>query len=300
MSYSTRQNDLKQYQSARVRTTSSDRDQRSGHVWLTLATLALCAAAIMTQFALPAQAEGINTITSVGKAYNDEGKLVYIERHREELSGNGLLRLRTNYYKPDDTPFGSIDSDFTRHPYLPSYQFVDSRFQRRAGLKHVAEGKVLAFNKKGADEKTREKEFEIKDGLIAGQGLHNFVLSNFNRLVKKQEDEDKTKIEFLMPLRQTTYGFTISKVKQTDTDVTFRVDFDSWFLRLVAPHIDVTYDLEKRRLRRYEGPSNLLTDDKGDQNVVLTYTYGDEPQESPSMQAKVKVQGDRSKTTFKK
>jgi len=224
-------------------------------------------------FSLPLLANDLKY--SLGKAYNKDGKVVYIETH-EYTDNNGTIKqLKTSYFKTDKKFFAELLSDFTISPYLPEYTFRDERFGRIDRTEwNTSKDSLMTFTKEDSEAEEKSKAFKPKENLITGQGLHAYLYRNLDKLIKK---EDGTKIEYLIPKNQDKYNFKIKTLKhnQAENKVTFRVEMNSWLLRLVAPHIDITYDTKTKDLLVFEGPSNLLTDDKDGQNVKIIYQPGD-------------------------
>jgi hypothetical protein len=66
---------------------------------------------------------------------------------------------------------------------------------------------------------------------------------------------------------------TLKLLISTPDRAELEVEIDSWFLRLFAPKLELTYDIKNKRLARYKGSSNLQSD-KGDiMNVEIIYRH---------------------------
>jgi hypothetical protein len=76
-----------------------------------------------------------------------------------------------------------------------------------------------------------------------------------------------------LPSRLDQYEFRIRKRKVDGDTLYIRLEIDNWLLRLFAPHVDVEYDQENRRLLRYEGISNLEAASGKHKKVTITYSY---------------------------
>ena len=55
--------------------------------------------------------------------------------------------------------------------------------------------------------------------------------------------------------------------------MTVRLEIDNWLLRIFAPYVEAVYDVETRRLVRYEGVSNLASASGDYEKVTITYSY---------------------------
>lgn len=211
------------------------------------------------------------TEVSYGKAYSSKGELLYTEKHVTVFKDKKMVSLNTTYYGLDKKEFASLSSDFTDHLYLPNYTFTDSRFGRRDGLKKGSSlKKVIAFAKPTKNAETKEKAFVVKPFLITGQGLHSYMNQNLQELVTKKEP---TPIEFLIPMNQKSYNFEIVRLLVDDKKVVFKVKIKSWVLSLFAPYLKVTYELSTNRLLIFEGPSNIVSASRKNQNVKIVYSY---------------------------
>ena len=71
---------------------------------------------------------------STGRAYSSKGKLIYIEKHEVKKNQDKMVQLKTQYYTPSGIYFGKIESDFSKNPYIPLYNFEDIRFDRIEGI----------------------------------------------------------------------------------------------------------------------------------------------------------------------
>ncbi len=54
-----------------------------------------------------------------------------------------------------------------------------------------------------------------------------------------------------------------------------KIEIDNWLARWFVLSLEVKYELATKRLLSYKGVSNLLSNNKDMQNVVITYHYDD-------------------------
>jgi hypothetical protein len=215
-----------------------------------------------------------DTKYSLGKAYKKDGTLSYIETHEYRDDNGSIKNLKTTYYTTEKEFFAQLLSDFSKSPYLPEYTFTDQRFGRVDRTKwDESKSALMTYTKEDAKSEEKSKAFEPSENLITGQGLHAYLYKNLDSLIKKNE---ATKIEFVIPKNQDKYTFKIKtlEIKEKENKVTFRVEMNSWLLRLVAPHIDITYNTKTKDLLVFDGPSNLLTDKGKGQDVKIIYQPG--------------------------
>lgn len=215
----------------------------------------------------------ILVLKSSGVAMNEKGDVAYLEKHTIKMKGFQILNLKTEYSTAEKKSFGVLESDFTKNENLPDYTFSDSRYDVRAGSVLDTEQKfVTAYGKGSVDKEVEKKKFKVTDKLLTGQGLHSYITRNMKMLMGLKKPHE---IQFLIPLRMDTYSFRIRNHAQDEINktVTFRIEFDSWFMRLLAPSIDVQYNYENRRLMMFHGPSNIVADRGKIQTVKIKYKY---------------------------
>lgn len=208
----------------------------------------------------------------VGLVKNKKGDLVIIEKHLSTYDGQKLLTLHSDYFDLEGKKFAELRSDFSKKPYLPEYTTMDERFDRFESLK-IEDNKVVLSGREKKGKKLNSKTLDYGDEMVAGQGLHNFIRDHFKEIIEKDKKFD---IRFLTPVNQGDYGFRIKKLKSTTDQAFFRVEFDSWLMRLVAPHIDTLYSLSPLRLLQYKGPYHLLDKDQDSQSVTIDYLFDQE------------------------
>jgi hypothetical protein len=204
-----------------------------------------------------------------GIAKNDQGEITYIEEHRLIYENGRHQRNETRYRNAEGKEFAIMTSNFTAHPYVPTYTFEDQRFGREDRAK-VDGRSVRTFGRASEDAPVRESRLKLTDTMVTGQGLHFFLRDHLAELV--QGSAVKT-VQFIVPLEGTYYTFRIRRLDFKSGTVTFAIEADNWLLRLLAPKLQVQYDLTTRRLISYRGPSNLLSDSRTVQNVTITYRY---------------------------
>ncbi len=220
--------------------------------------------------------------TFYGVARNDRGDIVYQEHHRVIYVQNRPQRNETRYSDVQGREFATLTSLFTYHPYVPEYTFVDRRFGREDRAQFLNAMQLIASSRATADAKPIEKKVKLPNDGVAGQGLHFFLRDHLDDL---NQPGMTRKVEFVIPTEGQSYTFRIRRLKNpTATTAAFKIDIDSFFLRLFAPTIHVQYDIATGRLLSYQGASNLLTADQAVQNVTITYQY---PHQAPAVATKL-------------
>jgi hypothetical protein len=209
---------------------------------------------------------------SYGTAKDSKGLVLYKEKHTSRFIQGKLDSLLTQYYYTENKIFASLQSDFSQNESIPNYKFEDSRFARMDGIKRSA-NKIVAFKKENKDDKMLDKVFTTDEDTVAGQGLHNYIRIHLDDFVANKEH--KKNIKFLIPMNQDMYNFRIltHSIDNEKKEIKIRIEAKSWLFRFIAPHIDVIYNIDSHRLIEYKGPSNLLSDDGKNRDVIISYTY---------------------------
>jgi hypothetical protein len=107
------------------------------------------------------------------------------------------------------------------------------------------------------------------DGVI-DTGFEAFARLHWDELVRG----DTLPFDYLVPSRRKFFAFNVVKIDLPTAppgSVTLRLASTSW-LSFLLPHIDVSYDLQTRRLVHYEGLSNVR-DVKTGKNYRVHYEY---------------------------
>jgi len=206
----------------------------------------------------------------IGKAYNANGELEYIEHHRLSLDGGRTVAIRTVFLDAGFQKIGELFSDFSHGPQFGSYEFTDSRAQYADGAKVTADRiRLYCRRSPGGDMET--KSLPMTADQIVGQGFNQFIVTQLDALARGEE----FRMKLVLPSKLDQYDVCIRKSKIEGDVLHVRVEMANWFLKLFAPHMDAEYDLKSRRLLRYDGIS--MVEDTSGKNAQVSITYEYEP-----------------------
>jgi hypothetical protein len=200
-----------------------------------------------------------------------KGKVVYLEQHKVEIQDNKAIRSETIYKRPDGLIIGKLTNDYSKSVNVPEYLMEDMVTKNKHGIRHE-DKKIFMFNQDdGKREETKEIAEDVTEGelLVAGQGLHYYLVSKMDEVVQK----GKLTLKFMIPGQLDVYEFKLQVIKVMDTRVEFEVLINNWFLKLFAPKLKMIYDTKLRRLLSYEGLSNLKGVDGKLMKVEIKYDY---------------------------
>jgi hypothetical protein len=106
--------------------------------------------------------------------------------------------------------------------------------------------------------------------LATGQGLDRLVRDRLPALAAGET----VKVRYAIPSRGDAYEFRIREAGGDGDRIRVRVELASFFLRLLAPDLEVEYDRASGRLLRYRGATNLaFGDGAAHPQVEITYAY---------------------------
>jgi len=215
-----------------------------------------------------------------GTAYTDETMqtVLYKERHlvmhndRGEPSHSMVL-----YSRPDEGPkvFANLRSDFTRGRNVSVYEFHDYALKWKEGITYE-DGRYVMY--RGEGELPLEKKELSMDAsnLFAGEGWHYFLLDKLDMLAQKARKPTPFVLHLCFPAHLANYPFVLKREWLKGSLLRMSLSFKSFLISFFAPKIFVTYDVVRKKLLSFSGPSNVY-DEKGKlQNVHIVYNPEEE------------------------
>lgn len=232
-----------------------------------MVTLRLVVAASIAALAAPAAA---SLQIQEGLAHDpDSGALLYREQHLLDHAEGELRRRLVVYRCTDGTAFARKQVDYADSALAPAFSFEDVRLGYREGLRRDGGGDALWVRLDQAG----ERSVPVPDGeaLVADAGFDEFIRKRWQPLLEGRP----VPLQFAVPSRLDAYDFTVRRrgageVAGEPAEF-FRLRLGGW-LGWLAPHIDVAYGRESRRLLRFEGLSNLR-DDQGNEQLLARIDF---------------------------
>lgn len=202
-----------------------------------------------------------------GKAFRDN-KLIYTEKHfPTSLPDGSYSKLKTEYIDERGKLFSEISSDFSTDTFVPNVFFKDNRFNLIENISKDKGGNKLKIERD--DKKNRKVSYlETKPTSILGQGFHNYIIKNFDNILKDEVD-----VHFIISSKSDQYHFKMYLAKKSEKEVIIRGKIDNFFLRAFVKEIELTYAVPSKRLLKFKGLSNLDDDQGNSQNVEILYEY---------------------------
>lgn len=206
------------------------------------------------------------TYTFSGRAFNKKGETAYLEKHQIWFSKNTYPnKVITEYLRPSGEKFAEIKSTVEHNPFIPTTEFIDTRFDIYEYFK-MDKNQEIKMQRKNKGQ-LKEKNFTLDGTVVAGQGFHNFLLTNFNQLQSAKE------IKFLIAPRLDYFTFEIVETKPSKPQFKrFKLNLSNWLLSKIVGPIEAEYD-DKKRLVYYKGLTNIEDDRGKSQELEITYSY---------------------------
>ncbi len=215
-----------------------------------------------------------------GYAYDlASGKYLYTELHQPVFEGGREVASTIRYLTPDGKEVGRKTLDYRADAYAPRFRFDLPGEGYAEGI--TDNGKSIELLKISGKGKPEKRKTIARDGLTAADsGFHHAVQDNLARLVKGET----VSFRFAVAGQLDSYRFRIKKVGDASFEgkpaVRLLVQADS-LLRLVAPDLDLLYDVPSKRLLEYKGVSNIHDPATGKAYKARIVYFSKPPQDAP-------------------
>ena len=201
-----------------------------------------------------------------GIARDEKNRVVYREEHEVEYRNDRVRQARSRYFSPEGKLLAELDSEFPGGVSLPKYRFRNLAANYEEGVECCAGGRLEVFHRGS------RRTLEFQPNWVSGQGFHYLTREHLTSIRAGEKQE----FVFLIPSKLAVYDFRIRSGGSDPANPRQErvlLEIDQWFFRLFAPKIVATYDLETRRLMRYEGPSNIEDAQGNIPTVRIDYDY---------------------------
>ena len=201
-----------------------------------------------------------------GEARNEQGQLVYTEKHSVTREGGRVITSLTEYISPTNQLIATMESDYSRNLSMPTYVFDDLRRGYREGLRDE-NGEYIIFKKTQDGEEETEAVTNTKD-VFSCQGWHYYLVNNLAAL-----ERENVELNLILPAELKSFPFEIQRVRSQGDRVEAVLKLDHWLFRYFAPTLQLVYDSKSKKLVEYRGISNILDSDGNRQDVRIVYRY---------------------------
>lgn len=203
----------------------------------------------------------------LGLATDSKNKILYQEEKNISLVGSQPQTSQISFKNLSGETFATASVDFTKNAKLPDLFFLDSRFGYKIVQKSLDQKRIQVSVQENSKAPLKEKILKVPQQALSEHGMDFFIKENFNDILQKGSID----FNFLIPLKLKFYKFKLSVDSKTNSTVTFKIDIKNWLLRFFAPQIKATYSLEQKELLKFEGPTQILTEQEKSQNLRISY-----------------------------
>jgi hypothetical protein len=209
----------------------------------------------------------------VGVAYGGKGQVVYREEHWLYEIKEVPTRL-VLYRCPSGEPFARKLVSEVPDEQAPDFELIDSRDGYREGV-HTRAGHREVYVQARAGAPLRSAPLPPRQDAVVDAGFDAYVRGHWAALAAGRH----LRVPFLVPSRLGYLDLSLNGTTQSSVNgqpaTHLRMSLDAWY-GFAAPSIELTYRTEDRRLRRFEGLSNIHDDSGGGQRVRIEFPPGAE------------------------
>jgi hypothetical protein len=213
------------------------------------------------------RAPEVVTDSYTGYAY-EEGTtdLVYTEEFTDRFIDGKHIETLTAYFDPEHRKIAHRVLDFSKSRFAPDFRTEDLRSGYAEGAEITSNG-VKLFRRRDKDSKEENRILDIPQPVVIDGGFNQFIKSNWELL----EKGETITFQFAIPARLDYFTLRATKVDSSADEMAIEVEPDKPLLRWLASPIIVRYAKDTRRIKTYQGQSNI-SDEKGN-NFVMKLVY---------------------------
>lgn len=200
-----------------------------------------------------------------------KGQVAYLERHTVVYDDQTLIKSLTEYLDPQGKTIASLRSDFTHSLAAPEYIFEDRRQHTLQGQRWQNK-KLEVFSQAGPKKNIMKKDLSKSPiPMMGGEGMIYYIGAHLKELIGSEGMDFK----LVVPGRLSSFDFVIEPLAHNEQEAAFEIKMKSWFMRLFGPRLKLIYDLPKKRLKSFEGLSNVRDSEGAMMSVDIQYVYED-------------------------
>lgn len=215
-----------------------------------------------------------------GYAYDlKTGRYLYTEVHEQKMEGEKWVSGKIDYYAADGSLLGKKTLDFSQDPYVPVFRLDLVKEGYMEAITRAA-GPIELVKRSGKGKSEESARIKKQPMMVADSGFHSFLVTHFPALLSGQ----KMSFRFVVAGNLDAFKFVAQRVGDTKVEgraaVRLVVKPDSMLSLLVDP-LEVTYDIEQKKLVEYRGISNIHDPVTGKAYVARIIYPGTPPADAP-------------------
>lgn len=208
------------------------------------------------------------------------GSLLYNEQHLIQRDGDRIGERLVLYRCADGTAFARKYVDYRASQFAPDFSLTDARDGYREGLDRKR-GERQVWSGTRPQPQALAKAAGV---LVADAGFDEFVRARWSALMHS----GKLPIRFVVPAFDKSMLFNLRSLGRTSIDDEPVQRFSlklGGLLAMVSPVMEVAYDADSHRLRRFQGISNLRSDRGRPLNVQIDFPQPPQAADTTQWQA---------------
>lgn len=214
-----------------------------------------------------------NWIRYRGNAYDlRSGAFLYSENHNEYWQNGRHAYSIVEYRDRDGRLIASKRINFQANRSAPTFRLEDRRDGYVEGVERNASGLAL-FTRESEGKELRQTVIQVPDPVVVDGGFDYFVRDNFDALLQGRSIPPN----FVVSAKLDYFRFRVIPAGQTEINgrpaLKLRLTIDNLLLRPLVASMEISYDIETRRLLRYSGVSNINNDQGHSYQARIDFTY---------------------------
>lgn len=221
--------------------------------------------------ALTSVAHANNIIKFQGKAYDTEtNQHIYTEKHQVTVNQKGqYLKSFVEYIDPEDVIFATKDVSYLKSRLAPSFTFSDLRTDSTITVEPNIQT-ISLTSEEGTLDSVEMVLMDTTQDVVVDSGFDRFIYNNWTSLLETK----KLSFPFLAINRALLVDLQVTEKSRSASRVVYEVEPTNFFFRLIVDPIELTYNLDTKRLLRFKGVTNILNTNENDNYIaVIEYQY---------------------------
>lgn len=229
----------------------------------------VCSLAPVAAIAVTAPVAAVDQVVRFrGDAYElSNGQFVYSENHSEFRKAGVHLYSRVSYRDKAGKEFASKTITFQPSLQQPSYELRDARDGYTEGIRREG-GQTVYYARRRSELPLQAKAIVTPQPAVFDAGFDYFVRENFEAICAGTNRA----FFFAVPIELDYFRFRIARQESGEV-CRMNLELDNFVLRQLVKPIKLWYDTKERRLRKYEGISNINGPDGKSLKVRVVFNY---------------------------
>jgi hypothetical protein len=129
------------------------------------------------------------------------------------------------------------------------------------------------FHRESTRDSEKAKELPRRSLMMAVTGVVFYLRDHLEDFLSERQN---SKVRVVVPARLDHFGFRLIRLRSPASEdqevLKFKIQIQNIFFRMFVPRIEATYDVRKKRILTYHGPTNFA-DPRGKLQVVTVHFH---------------------------